>query len=296
MTPPRQITPDSSFEVTRRTLHRTFRFLPTSQVRELVLYLLGVYAERHNITLYGFVLMITHYHLQGCDNEAQLPNFLRDFDGILARALNCLQGQRDSVWSGSDAVIVRPQVPSDLVSKIVYGMANPAAADLVNRVEDYPGVVISPDDVGKEFVIERPKFFFRENGRMPERVGLTFEVPQEFESMGMDAYRKMLWEQLRQREAEHRAERKATGRAVIGVKRLMKARQGDRSRSYETWFQLRPNIASKQKADRIAAIKALQSFRNSYRESLERWCAGERDVCFPVGTWWICRFAGAPSG
>ena len=46
MTPPRQILPDTTIEITQRTLDRTFRFLPERRVRDLVLYVLGVAAER----------------------------------------------------------------------------------------------------------------------------------------------------------------------------------------------------------------------------------------------------------
>ncbi len=65
------------------------------------------------------------------------------------------------------------------------------------------------------------------------------------------------------------------------------------SRSYEQWFQLRPVIAAKMKADCIAAIRALQAFRQQCYEALAAWRDGNREVLFPTGTWWMCKFAGA---
>ncbi|MCB9506886.1 MAG: hypothetical protein H6697_04350 [Myxococcales bacterium] len=49
------------------------------------------------------------------------------------------------------------------------------------------------------------------------------------------------------------------------------------------------------KRERIAAIRALQAFRESYYAALKDWRAG-LDAVFPLGTWWLPRFAGASVG
>lgn len=128
---------------------------------------------------------------------------------------------------------------------------------------------------------------------MPAKVTLRFDVPPEFEHLGLDGYRALLWERLREREAELRAERRTKGQTVMGAKRLMKAALGERSASWEEWFTLRPTIAARIAADRVAAIRALQAFRQAYREAWSRWRDGDREVPFPVGTWWLPRYAGA---
>ena len=294
MTPPRQITADTTFDVTLRTHSRTFRLLPSHQVNNLFLYLLGLAAGRYRIKVYGVVVMATHIHLQGKDCDGRLPDFTQYFHSLLARALNCLQGLDDKVWSGDGYNIVRPQAPHDLLSRLVYAAANPAAAGLVNRATDYPGVVTCPDDIGKTFTATRPTFFFRES--MPATSSLCFEVPDDFAHLGRDGFVKLFGDSLREREQQHRAERKATGRTVLGPKRCKQIAVGQKSRSYEQWFRLRPVIAAKMKADRIAAIQALVAFRNQYREALHAWRNGKRDVLFPVGTWWMCQFAGAAVG
>lgn len=293
MTPPRRVLKNTPVEVTQRTLGRTFRFLPRRRINELVLYVLGVGAERYGVSLYGFALMVTHYHLAARDVRGNLPAFVGYVNSILARALNAYQGEHDKVWSGSGYVSVVPQSPDDLLGKIVYGLANPAAAGLVNRIEDYPGLVITPDQIGTAITVRRPSFFFKDGGKMPESVTLQFEVPPEFSDLGLDGYRRLLWSQLRTREARHRAARKHEGRGVIGAKKLRQAACGDRARSWEQWFTLRPAIAAKVRADRLAAIRGLRRFRAAYRDAWERWRTGERDVEFPAGTWWVVTFAGA---
>jgi len=47
------------------------------------------------------------------------------------------------------------------------------------------------------------------------------------------------------------------------------------------------------RAERIAAIRALKTFREAYRSAWERWSAGDRTVMFPAGTWWVVVHAGA---
>lgn len=296
MTPPRQILPDQNFEVTTRTFARTFRLLPRSDINQLVLYVLGLAAQRYGIVLYGLVVMITHYHLKGRDVRGRLPEFQRLLNSLIARALNARQGLDDKLWSGDGYHLVRPQSADDIRARMGYILANPVAADLVNRAQDYPGVLILPKDIGRTLVVNRPTFFFPEDSKLPERVELCFEVPPEFAHMGRDGYVAMLEADLRERERVLREERKAEGRTVLGPDRCRQARLGDQSKSKEQWFRLRPVIAAKVKSERCAAIKALCSFRARYREALAQWREGRRDVLFPPGTWWMCHFAGAAVG
>lgn len=296
MTPPRQILPGTNFEVCARTFARTFRLLPQSEVNQLFLYVLGLAAARYGITLYGLVVMVTHYHLKGFDTLGLLPDFERDLNSLFARALNALQGLDDKLWSGDGYHLVRPQSAEDLRARMGYILANPVAADLVSRAADYPGVLILPRDIGRTLVVDRPTFFFPPDSKLPERVEVRFEVPPEFEHMGRDGYVAMLEADLREREQELREQRKAEGRTVLGADRCRKAKLGDHSKSKEQWFRLRPVIAARVRAERIAAIKALATFRARYHEALDAWRGGQRDAIFPLGTWWMCRFAGAAVG
>ncbi len=293
MTPPRQILEGASFEICSRTHSRTFRLLPSREVNNLFMYLLGVAAQRHAVELHGLVVMATHYHLLGNDRDGRLPDFARYFHSLLARALNCYQAKHDKLWSGEGYHLLRPQSAADLEHRMVYIAANPAAAGIVNRAEDFPGIVIGPDDVGRIVHATRPEFFFRES--MPASVAFRFEVPAAFKEDSA-GYVQRFETALREREWEHRKERRAAGRSVMGAGRCRAAVLGQRSRSYEQWFQLRPTIAAKMKAERMAALQALRAFRDSYREALGVWRSGNHGVTFPVGTWWMCRFAGAAVG
>ena len=106
---------------------------------------------------------------------------------------------------------------------------------------------------------------------MPAAVTIRFEVPPEFEHLGRDGYVALLERRVREREAEHRRERKEAGRSVMGARRLRKVRPEERAKSWEKWFRTRPTIAAKATSVRTAAIEAI--------ESLGRPAQPLRDLC-----------------
>ena len=291
MTPPRQILPGQTFEISCRTHGRVFRFLPTWQIKQLMLYVLALGAERYNVSVYGVVLMANHYHLLGRDNDGVLPDFVRYVNSTLARAINALQGRDDGVWSADGYGLLRPQSDEDLVARMVYLMANPVEAGLVRRAVEYPGVVTLPSHVGTSTVIERPDFFFREGGPTPKQVTLRIEAPPGFG--GVEAWRQRIAEGLRECERACLKERREAGLGTGGGSKALRVRVGEAPATREQWFRMRPSIAAREKAVRIAAIRALRAFREAYLAAWTRFRDGETDVEFPAGTWWMVRYAGA---
>jgi hypothetical protein len=51
------------------------------------------------------------------------------------------------------------------------------------------------------------------------------------------------------------------------------------------WVEMNPAIMAVTKEARIAAIAHLKAWRKAYREALDLYCAGNREVVFPIGTW-----------
>lgn len=311
MTPPRQILPNQVFDVCSRTLGRTFRLVPSVQVTELFYYLLGLLGPKHGIQFYAAVQMSSHYHLVGLDTLGRLPLFMQEFNSLLARALNALQGLEDKVWSGDGYGLVRPVGEQDVLGRIVYALSNPSAADLVHHAEDHAGAISRPSEIGITRTIERPAFFFRAlKGKVPDRVTLRFDVPEAFAGLGRDGYVALLRSELSAVEQQHRATRKAAGRTVLGADRCRSVRHNQRSGAWERWFAVRPAIAARRVADRVAALDRLREFRDRYIAALARWREAARsaacaavdglaapgsallDVVFPAGTWWMRRFAG----
>ena len=58
---------------------------------------------------------------------------------------------------------------------------------------------------------------------------------------------------------------------------------------------LRPVVAARSPWSRIEALQRNREFVAAYREARDRWLAGATSV-FPVGTYWLRRFANVPLG
>ncbi|MFT6398026.1 MAG: hypothetical protein ACJAYU_002781 [Bradymonadia bacterium] len=292
MTPPREIAAGKTFEITSRAINRTFFFAPTGVITQLFLFLLGVYAKRRGIILYGVVLMSNHYHLLGLDMRGTLPDFVRDLNSIFARALNVHHGKDDKIWSGDGYHLVRPINPEDVMHRMVYLAANPAAAGLVNRAEDFPGAIVTPSAVGLTRVYRRPDFFFSEQGPWPETIDVTFEVPACME-MTKSEYVAAFSEALKEREWQYRRERRAQGKGLIGAAACRLVTPAERATSDEKHGRQKFSVACKDDACRVAAIARTRAFREAYFVALEEWREDVSGVVFPHGTWWVRRFAGA---
>ena len=68
---------------------------------------------------------------------------------------------------------------------------------------------------------------------------------------------------------------------------LIRLKHGE-ERRYDTAFTVLPDAGAIAAVEaRIAAIEQLMEFRERHREAKRRWCAGDRCVVFPAGTYWM---------
>ena len=94
MTSPRYVVPDQTVFITLRAVGRSFRFLPTRQVRELIDYALAVMSKEHGILLHELEFLSNHGHLLLTDVHGVLPDSMRDLASLLSRSLNVHRGHR----------------------------------------------------------------------------------------------------------------------------------------------------------------------------------------------------------
>jgi len=88
-----------------------------------------------------FVFLANHFHmLLVVENPAHIPKFVGYVKAEIAHAVNLLLGrQRKTVWAeGYDSPPIL--TPEDVQRYIEYIYLNPAKANLVNLIEEYPGV------------------------------------------------------------------------------------------------------------------------------------------------------------
>jgi hypothetical protein len=120
---------------------------------------------------------------------------------------------------------------------------------------------------------------------MPDEVTLRIERPEGFEELSEEEWVAKLEEAIRRVERNARDERRAAGRGVVGRKAVLHAVPTDSPKTFEPRRGLRPHVACRDEARRIAALTALAEFRSRRRAALIRWLNGESEVVFPLGTY-----------
>jgi len=283
-TPPRQVLPKTVYLVTRRCTQRQFLLRPTELTTAIFKYVLAVAAHRTGVRLHAACVLSSHYHLVLTDPRAALPRFCQLLDGLVARVLNATYGRWESFWAPASYSAVELVTADDVVEKVAYTLANPAAAGLVAHGGDWPGLWTSPERIGGAAeIVARPEVFFSKTGTMPERAALTFSVPVGFGSP--DAFREAVHARLSALEREAAEDLTARGRRILGLRGLRRQKHTDRPGSGEARRKLNPRVACKDEEKRREALARLAQFRSAYRAALQRLRAGVGRVVFPPGTY-----------
>src|SRR5262249_28550468 len=139
MTVARQVEAGRTHLMTRRCTQRQMLLRPDREVEQIYLYCLAEAAERYDITLNGFIAMSNHQHVILRDNHGNFPEFLAHVNKMIAKAMNTHLGRWENFWSAEQANAVYLVEAADRFAKLVYILANPVAAHLVDRVTDWPG-------------------------------------------------------------------------------------------------------------------------------------------------------------
>ena len=284
MSLPRRIVPGASYLITRRCSERRFFLRPSPLVNAIFEFLLAVVARRYGVLIHAYCVLSNHAHLVVTDVHGRLPDFQRDLGGLVARAVNAALGRWERFWAPDSYSAVRLTTPESIVEKVAYTLANPVACGLVRSSSEWPG---AQSDLGRVGVagtlIARPRKFFRKNGPLPAASTLRLHRPPGFASD--EEFVTAVEVSLADAEAKAREEMKRKGRSFLGVARALAQFPFSRPRPNEPRRQLSPRVAGRDKWKRIEALLRLADFTNAYREALDRWSSGARDVLFPHGTW-----------
>jgi putative transposase len=302
MTRRRIIEPGTTWALSRRTTRRYFLLNPdeSRSIERCYWYCLGIAARKFGIVVHAACLMSTHSHEVVTDVRGVLPRFLQEFHRLLALTTKALRGWPGEVFdkrsTGQHALLT----PDAIVEAIGYLIANPVESGAVRYAKDWPGAITLPRDVGMRTVrVERPTCYFdRDNPRWPTIVELALEMPA---GLAIDHGARQARERIadRVREREHRAwrESKRTGLPFLGTRRVVRQSHTKRATTFEPVRRINPQFAiAGNRSVARAAVLRIRLFNAHYDEALAAWTAGRRDVCFPVGTWWMRVHHGARCG
>jgi len=289
MTLPRQILPGKTHFITRRCTQRQFLLSPSDdEVNQIVEYSLGYAAERTGVELHTVCCMSDHWHVVVTDVEARLPEFLREAHRLIAKCMNLKRERRENFWASGKTSVLALEDADIILEKIVYALTNPQSAGLVKRAHEWPGVTSAKwSYCGPPIVVDRPKILFRDDGSMPDQVRLNLVKPAAFSSMSDKAFEERVQREVQAREEAILAEARAKGRPFLGAKACRQVDPEDRARSEEPFATPCPRFLARDAAVRKAARERIREFVAQYREAYEAWKAGDRQVEFPPGTYWL---------
>ena len=294
MTAPREIIPGRTYMVTRRCTQRQFLLRPSRATNQVFKYCLLVASKRFGILVHGFVVLSNHYHLVLTDIHGNLPMFMGWLNKHVAKSINALLGRWENLFDNGKYSAVVLEDEGAVRDKLAYTLANPVDAGLVKKARRWPGCWSHPSRIdGAPMRVARPKGFFRKSGTMPAETSLQLTRPPCFEDMSSKAFRKMLNDDLAERESAARTRMAKEGRVFLGVLGVRAQSPFDRPKTHEPRRSLNPRIACRDKWKRVEAIGRRKVFLSRYRQAFTAWREGKTEVVFPAGTYWMRHFTAA---
>lgn len=123
---------------------RTREGLPFGAKDFIMLIMNSIFARaqsKYPFPICQFTLMGNHFHsIPVCNAPENIPNFVEYVKRESAHALNSLLGNKHiALWEdGYECVPLL--CPAEVIERLVYHYANPAKANLVDKIEDYPNL------------------------------------------------------------------------------------------------------------------------------------------------------------
>lgn len=292
MTAPRQIIPGTTYLLTRRCARRQFLLRPSAIVNQIILYCIAFAAKKTNIAIHAVVTLSNHIHILLSDPDGRIPEFTQWLFEHTAKCRNASLGRWENLWSSDQPSQLPLESQEDILDKLFYILTNPTAAALVHQAEQWPGVITKPDEFkAGPIEVQRPKVFFRHDGLMPDKVALEIQRPPVCHDMTDEQFVHMVADELELREADLRLQHRLAGKTILGRKAVLAQDPFDYPLGMEPRRNLNPKVAAKDKWHRVEILRRNADWYDAYAEALEAFLAGVRDVLFPVGTYWMVRYA-----
>ena len=300
MTAPRDIRAGKIWFVTRRTTRRHFLLRPDADrtLQRLYWYATAVAAEETGIELHAVQMLSTHVHEVLTDTRGELPRFLQRRNRLFANAIKCHRGWPEEVFARGSPNCVALHGAAAVEKEIGYTLANCVEAGLVARPEDWPGVTIAREGLGRALIrVARPAVYFDAgNSRWPAEAVLRITLPDVL----VKAYgsrtdaRNALTRAVDVAVDVARAAAAKAGRLIGALADLMRVPFDRRASSYEPFGKRVPNFATAGQSDATRrAREERATFLSKYKKALDALRRGEEGALFPYGTWRLCREFGA---
>ncbi len=285
--------PDSLVEVTCRTLHGRFLLRPSRDLNEIILGILGRAARRYRVRLCAFVYLSNHCHLLLRPADArQLARFMGFVNGNLAKEAGRLHRWRERIWGRRyTAIVVSHEEPAQL-ARLRYVLEQETKEGLVRRPQDWPGAhsiqaLLDGRPMRGIWFDRTREYEARRCGQQPGKYEFAEEEILElsplpaWEALDPEARREAVRSLIREIVREARKAQKSSGRAPLGVRRILNQDPHDRPERLQR--SPAPRFHAQAWRVRKSLELAYHEFRLCFRQAAEDLRRGRPGVEFPEG-------------
>ena len=235
----RRLLPNQAHAISRRCAGRCFFLVPDEWTTQLIGYCFAVANERYpSVRIHVFVAMSNHLEIVATDahnsgKRSKVPRFFAYAHSLIAKAQNHRLGRGEHFWAPGSYRNTEIHDEAALLDRMVYALANPAAANLVETLDDWPGLQYGPEAWGQTFTFRRPPgaFFGGHRQHVPSP---DPDVARQQREEERQRYAQELRE-ARQALRDEGKTKKEAQRAAAAQRQVRKAkRERSRSRSRRT--------------------------------------------------------------
>lgn len=281
-------------EVTCRTLQGRFLLKPTSELKPLILGVLGRAQRRYPVEIHAFVFLSNHYHLLlSVETALQLSRFMNYLNSNLAREAGRLHGWKEKFWGRRYQAIVVTDEEAAQVDRLRYLLSHGCKEGLVARPRDWPGAhcvdaLTKGDPLDGLWFNRTREYAARVQGKMNSRLEYATRETIRLEPLPC-------WRHLPKKSYQHRvadliqeieieaAVRHAKERTrPLGSDVVLTQRTVDRPRSMKKMWA--PHFHAATKSARMELIEAYKWFVGAYRDAANRMRQGDLRAFFPIGS------------
>jgi hypothetical protein len=211
----------------------------------------------------------------------------------LAREVNRLTGWSGPVFERRYTMILVSNEEAAQVERFKYGLSQGCKENLVERVEDWPGVhsvraLLNGEPLAGHWFSRTQEYAARRRG---ETFGpLQYATPEALVLSPLPCWKHLSSEQYRERVSslirdinrEAATARISTGHPPLGLEAILS--QDAHHRPERIAKSPAPFVHAASKAARLALYEAYSWFVAAYRAAAEKLRGGDRTVCFPAGS------------
>ncbi len=297
--PIRHLDSATYYFITSRCIDSEFLLRPDPEVNRTLGEWLVRAQRTTGVEIVAYVVLGNHFHLLCRAPNRNLDRFAGLFKSQSSRQINRHRGDRRGTLYQRRYSCEPVFGEGAILDRILYILSNPAAAHLVNRSEDWPGLISSPQLLHDEKVsftlFDRTAWYAAGSpeDRSPylEEGELEITLPEFLARMDPDERTALIRKHLEAREAEYRDTRRRENRTVMGRGRVLA--QSPRSRPRSTNRSNRPLCHAATIETWMAYRYERRLFLASYREASELYRGGDHEVEFPKGSFppWVRKVA-----